>query len=156
MDTIHILSVREHPDYFERAVDYFSSKWGIDRKVYKASIADSLVTESPTPRWYLLMKDDQIIGSYGLIDNDFMVRKDLTPWLCALYVEEGERGQGLAGMLLEHGRSETVKLGFSKVYLCTEHVGFYERYGWRFFGMEASEFGGETRVYEIENPMPIR
>ena len=119
---------------------------GIERKVYEESLVDCLITENPTPRWFLMLKGDEIIGSYGLIENDFMVRKDLTPWLCALYVEESERRCGLGGELLAHGLKEAAKLGFAKIYLCTDHIGYYERYGWSFFGMEESEFGGETRV----------
>ena len=151
MDNISIISIRENPEYLERAVDYFSSKWGIDRKIYEDSISDGIATENPLPRWYLMLKGDDIVGSYGLIENDFMVRKDLMPWLCALFVEESERGKLLGFRLLAHGQQEAAKLGFSKVYLCTDHVDYYEKYGWRFFGMEASEWGGETRVYEIES-----
>ncbi len=146
----HIIPIRKHPEYLDRAVDYFSSKWGIDRKIYEESISDSLVTKNPLPRWYLMLKGNEVIGSYGLIENDFMVRKDLKPWLCALYVEENERGQALGSHLLAHGSQEAAKLGFRKVYLCTDHVGYYEKYGWRFFGMEESEGGGDTRVYERE------
>jgi len=146
-----IISVREHPEYLNRAVDYFSSKWGIDRKIYEDSISDGIATEKPLPRWYLMLKGDEIIGSYGLIENDFMVRKDLMPWLCALYIEESERGKMLGSRLLAHGQQEACKYGFQKVYLCTDHVGYYEKYGWRFFGMEASEWGSDTRVYEIES-----
>lgn len=145
-----ILNIHEHPDYLDRAVDYFSSKWGIDRQIYHDSISESITTNNPLPRWYLMLDGDRIIGSFGLIENDFMVRKDLKPWLCALYVEESKRCKGLGGKLLAHGRSESVKLGFNKLYLCTDHVGYYEKYGWQFFGMEESEFGGKTRVYEIE------
>jgi predicted N-acetyltransferase YhbS len=146
-----IISVRERSEYFERAVSYFSSKWDIDREIYETSILDSLTTANSLLRWYLMLKGDEIIGSYGLIENDFMVRKDLTPWLCALYVEESERRNGLGGKLLAHGLGEAAKLGFAKVYLCTEHIGYYERHGWRFSGMEESEFGGETRVYESDS-----
>jgi len=145
----YIINIREHPDYLERAVDYFSSKWGIDKEIYRQSISESLDTEKALPRWYLMLDDDGIIGSYGLIENDFMLRKDLMPWLCALYVEEALRGQALGARLLAHGRSEAAKLGFEHIYLCTDHEGFYEKYGWQFFGMEASEFGGDTRVYVI-------
>ncbi len=152
-----IVSVREHPEYLDRAVDYFSSKWGIDRQIYHDSISDSITTNNPLPRWYLMLDGNggdeapHIIGSFGLIENDFMVRKDLKPWLCALYVEESERCKGLGGKLLAHGCSETQKLGFDKLYLCTDHVGYYEKYSWQFFGMEESEFGGDTRVYMIES-----
>ena len=146
-----IISIREYPAYLDRAVDYFSSKWGVDRKIYETSILDGITTENPLPRWYLMLKGDEIIGSYGLIENDFMVRKDLMPWLCALYVEESERGKSLGLGLLTHGQQEAAKLGFPKIYLCTDHTGYYEKYGWQFFGMEASEWGGDTRVYEIES-----
>lgn len=149
MEDIKIISVREYPDYYNKAVDYFSSKWGINRKIYEDSISDSLTTENPTPRWYLLLKDGEIIGSFGLIKNDFIVRKDLTPWLCALYIEEFERGKAAGSKLLARGRQEAEKLGFSKIYLCTDHVGYYEKCGWSFFGLEESEWGGKTRVYEI-------
>lgn len=148
MDNIKIIAVREQPDFLNLAVDYFSSKWHIDRKIYEDSISDSIETDNSLPRWYLMLKGDDIIGSFGLIDNDFMVRKDLMPWLCALYVEESERGRALGSRLLTYGRQEAAKLGFEKVYLCTDHNGYYEKYGWRFFGMEASEWGGDTRVYE--------
>ena len=77
-----------------------------------------------------------------------MVRKDLLPWLCALYVEEDERARSLVQGCLP-GVSEAAKLGFEKVYLCTDHIGYYEKYGWSFFGMEESEWGDETRVYQI-------
>jgi N-acetylglutamate synthase-like GNAT family acetyltransferase len=98
-----------------------------------------------------MLKDEKIVGSYGLIENDFMVRKDLFPWLCALYIEESERGKALGSRLLAHGRQEAKTLGFEKLYLCTDHVGYYEKYGWTLFGLEESEWGGKTRVYEIEN-----
>lgn len=142
-----VVSVRENPAYFERAVDYFSEKWGIDRRVYEDSISHSLDTLSPLPRWYLLMEGDTVIGSYGLIANDFISRQDLWPWLCALYVEEDKRKSGYGGILLEHGLKEAKKLGFSKVYLSTDHTSYYERYGWRFIGVGYGPFG-ESRIYE--------
>ena len=148
-EQLQIIAIREHPKYFDRAVDYFSSRWGIDRKIYEESISDSITTSNPLPRWYIMLKGDTIIGSFGLIENDFMVRKDLLPWLCALYIEESERGKALGSKLLAYGRQEALKLGFHKVYLCTDHVGYYERYGWDFFGLEESEWGGKTRVYSI-------
>lgn len=145
-----IISVRDNPQYYERAVDYFSTKWGIDRKLYEESITDAINTDKALPRWYLMLRGDNIIGSYGLIENDFMVRKDLKPWLCALYVEEDERGKALGAKMLEHGRQESGKLGFDAFYLCTDHVGYYEKYGFTFYGMEESEFGGMTRVYSTD------
>ena len=145
---ISIIAVREHPEYLDRAVDYFSSKWGVARSIYQDCIFNSLTTDSPLPRWYLMVKNDEIIGSYGLIVNDFISRQDLWPWLCAVYIEENERGRALGSHLLEHGRKETAKLGFPAVYLSTDHIGFYEKYDWQYIGQGYAVGGDETRMYK--------
>ncbi|MDD4773650.1 MAG: GNAT family N-acetyltransferase [Eubacteriales bacterium] len=145
-----IVSVREHPVYLRRAIDYFASVWDIDHAIYRESISDAVITANRLPRWYIMLRGNKIIGCYGLIENDFMVRRDLSPWLCALYIGEDERGRALGSKLLTHGRQEAAKLGFDTVYLCTDHVGYYEKYGWRFIGLSESLWGGMTRVYQIE------
>jgi GNAT superfamily N-acetyltransferase len=145
---IKIIGIRENTDYLKLAIDYFSDKWGIDRRIYEDCISNSITTQSPLPRWYLMLYDNEIIGSYGLITNDFISRQDLYPWLCALYVDENYRGKKLGSMLLEHGRHEAEKLGFKKIYLCTDHIGFYEKYGWEFVGKGFHPWGDESRVYK--------
>ena len=151
MENINIIAVREHPEYLNLAVNYFSSKWGVNRNIYQECISNSITTESSLPRWYLMMQNDKIIGSYGLIVNDFISRQDLWPWLCAVYVDESERGQALGSRLLEHGRKEAAKLGFPIVYLSTDHVGFYEKYGWQYIGQGYGLSGEETRMYKAES-----
>ena len=148
MNDYQIISVREHPQYLDIAVDYLTNKWGISRNIYQDCIENSLTTKSPLPRWYLMVRDGLIMGSYGLIVNDFISRQDLWPWLAALYVEENERGKGFGAAMLEHGKSEAQKLGFPMLYLSTGHVGYYEKYGWKYIG-NGYDVGGEaTRIYE--------
>ena len=150
MSDAKIIAVREHPEYLDKAADYFSSKWDVSRSVFHDCIANSLTTESPLPRWYLMTKEEKIIGSYGLVVNDFISRQDLWPWLCTVYIEESERGQAFGSRLLTHGRHEAAKLGYSMIYLCTSHVGFYEKYGWRYICQGYEHNGTEVRIYEIE------
>ena len=145
-----IINIREYPEWLERAADYFSSRWNIDKKLYLNSMNDSLLTEKPVPHWYLMLRGDNVIGGFGLIDNDFMVRTDLCPWLCALYIEPAERGLQRGAKMLAHGCREAAKLGFDKVYLNTSHVGYYEKYGWRYMGDFAHQDGEDTRVYESD------
>jgi|GEM_PF-401144 len=144
---IKIVSVRENPQYIEQTVEYFSKKWGIDRKFYVESVNNSINTKNGFPRWYLLMNDDEIIGGCGLIEDDFMVRKDYSPWLCGLYVEEHFRGRKLGKKLLDFVRIHAKFSGIDTIYICTDHVGYYEKYGWKFIGMEQSEFREMGRVY---------
>jgi len=102
-----------------------------------------------------MMKGNDIIGGYGLIVNDFISRQDLWPWLCAVYIEENERGNALGSRLLTHGRKEAAKLGFPTVYLCTDHIGFYEKYNWQYIGPAYGVSGQETRMYKAESIIDI-
>ena len=150
MSNISIIAIRDNHEYLDRAVNYFASKWGIPREIYYDSIFHSLTTKSPLPRWYLMLKDDQIIGIYGLITNDFNSRGDLWPWLAALYVEPSERGNAFGAKLLAHGVKEGEKLGFPTVYLFTDHIGYYEKYGWQYKCDAYGVDGEKSRVYEIQ------
>jgi len=153
-----IISVRDNPEYAERATDWFASKWGIDRSEYEKSIDDCISKNERLPRWYLAIgENDEIVGGCGLIQNDFVDRTDLFPYLCALFVEEKARGHALGSKLLEHARIEAGRLGFDKLYLCTDHTSYYERYGWRHIAFGRHPWGETSRIYEapaIRKPLP--
>lgn len=47
------------------------------------------------PRWYVTMLENKIIGGLSIIENNFYNRKDLTPNVCAVYVEKEYCHQGM-------------------------------------------------------------
>lgn len=146
-----LYSIRQIPEYRERAIDWFASKWGIDRAEYEKSFDDCLKRNGLLPQWYVLLdQNGKIAGGCGLIQNDFIDRTDLFPYLCALFVEPHARGNALGAVLLDHARREGARLGFAKLYLCTDHTSYYERYGWRFIGTGRSSDGGTARIYEAD------
>ena len=145
-----IIGVRENPDFIDRAADYFNAKWKIDRKLYHESMTDCIATEKPYPRWYLMLRDGRTVGCCGIIENDFMVSDEFSPWMCGLYVEKEERGKSLGGRLLNHARMEAFSLGLKKLYLNTDHIGYYEKYGWRYIGDHDHKSGEKARVYEAD------
>jgi len=149
MGALKILAIRDNHDYLQRAVDYFTAKWKIDRRIYNDCLGNSLTTSSPLPRWYLMLKDESIVGGYGLITNDFISRQALFPWLCALYIEEAYRGRQLGAKLLEHGKAEAAKLGYKKVFLSTDLGSYYEKYGWKFIAKGFHPWEAESFIYEI-------
>ena len=98
--------------------------------------------------WYLCLSEGRIVGGLGVIENDFHDRRDLAPNVCAVYTEEGHRGKGVAGRLLDLAVEDMRAKGVMPLYLVTDHTGFYERYGWEFLCMAREDgSGSETRVY---------
>lgn len=141
-----IVSLRTAPECLEQFIQYFASRWN-NEAVYRDCMTACLQTTSPLPQWYLLVDDKAIVGGCGLIVNDFNARQDLWPWLCALYIEEAYRGHSYGAGLLKHAKCEASTLGWPVLYLATDHVGYYEKYGFEFIGMTADPFGGISRIY---------
>ena len=128
----HIMNLREKPQWKQKAAQWFHEKWNVPVDAYLESIEESLNSENPVPQWYLAVKEEQIIGGIGVIENDFHDRKDLTPNVCAVYVEEEFRCRGIAGKMLETVCRDMKEKGIDTLYLITDHDSFYERYGWEF------------------------
>ena len=147
MSDRRIICITENPDFMEQAIGYIEKRWPLDDRIYKDCIKNSIITEFGLPRWYIMLDGGRIIGSYGLISNDFISRQDLWPWFAALYVEESERGRGLGAVLLEHGRREAGRLGYERLYLCTDHKGYYEKYGWEKIGEGFHPWNESSSIY---------
>ena len=145
--THQIIRITDKPQLKTQATAWFHAKWGIPLAAYQESIEAALTGDGSVPQWYLVMAEDQIIGGAGIIENDFHTRKDLTPNVCAVYVEEDKRCQGIAGELLAFICQDMQAQGIGTLYLVTDHTSFYERYGWEIFCMAENEEGGQTRVY---------
>jgi len=94
-----------------------------------------------------LLQGERIIGCGALIINDFICRHDLLPWYACHCIEPYERGSGLGKLLLEYAVTIAGALGFSEVYLGTDHGGYYEEYGWERIEDGYEPSGGRTRIY---------
>ena len=144
----HIMNLREKPQWKQKAAQWFHEKWNVPVDAYLESIEESLNSENPVPQWYLAVKEEQIIGGIGVIENDFHDRKDLTPNVCAVYVEEEFRCRGIAGKMLETVCRDMKEKGIDTLYLITDHDSLYERYGWEFYCMVQGDGEEEmTRMY---------
>ncbi len=141
-----IVKINDRPELIGEAAKWFCDKWGVPEEEYEKSMKQSL--RCPVPRWYVVLRDGGIIAGAGVIENDFHDRPDLSPNVCAVYVEEEMRRRGIAGKLLDFICRDMKKAGVGTLYLLTGHEGFYERYGWEFYCL-AHGFGEDepSRMY---------
>lgn len=147
MEKYRYITLMEKPELKEEAASWFYSKWGVPQEAYLECMNAYLNNET-NYGWYLCLCGEKIVAGMGVIENDFHDRKDLAPNVCAVYTEKEYRCQGIAGNLLNMVVADMKDKGISPIYLITDHIGFYERYGWEFFCMvQGDEEPNLTRMY---------
>lgn len=147
MNEYKYCTLRENPKLKDIAAEWFHSKWGVPKEAYLDCMTAYLNYETELG-WYLCLKNNSIIAGMGVIENDFHDRKDLTPNVCAVYTEEEYRCKGIAGHLLDMVVDDMKSKGITPIYLVTDHIGFYERYGWEFLCMvQGDDEPNMTRMY---------
>ena len=148
---MRIISVRENPEYKDKIIQYFQNSWSeIAPIIYEDCISHSINAKDSIPQWYVLENNNEIIGCAGLITNDFISRMDLYPWVCAIFIEEKHRGNNYSKLLIEKAKEDSKKAGFQNLYLCTDHIGFYEKMGFKYIGQGYHPWEEESRIYQID------
>lgn len=151
MGELRIVDLRKYPKIKDTAAQWFHSKWGVPVEAYLECMESYLSGETEYG-WYLCLDEEKIVAGLGVIENDFHDRKDLTPNVCAVYTDEAYRCRGIAGKLLDYVVGECSSKGIERLYLITDHIGFYERYGWTFLCMVQGDGEPEmTRMYIHES-----
>ena len=148
---MRIISLRNSPEYKEQGILFFQKHWpSVWPVIYEDAINHSISAKNELPQWYLLEKDKELIGCAGLITNDFISRGDLYPWLCALFITEQHRGNQHSELLIDKAKEDTASFGYKSLYLCTDHTGLYEKFGFKYVGQGYHPWKEESRIYEIE------
>ncbi len=144
-----ITLLRDTEDLNKLAANWFHEKWNVPLDAYLESIQECQKKPGKVPQWYLMLNENEIIAGLGVIENDFHKRTDLTPNICALYVEKSYRNMGIAKKMLDFVCRDLSMMGYLDVYLITEHTDFYEKCGWDFISMVEENNGHMTRMYHI-------
>jgi ribosomal protein S18 acetylase RimI-like enzyme len=158
---IQILSLRDNPERASECWELLLEHFNEFTSMHPAEV---LASAEPLPQGYFMLKSDRVIGWTGLHKHEFVsgrvygweglikkeeiLSEELSPWITPLLVHPDERGNNYGKMLLEYARRDASRIGFKIVYLTTNHIGYYEKYGFREVGLTTFTFGHPTKVYE--------
>ena len=59
-----IYSINEKPEYKNKAIDWFSAKWGIPKKDYENSFNEALQNGESLPQWFIAINDSSFISNF--------------------------------------------------------------------------------------------
>ncbi len=121
---------------FEKIVEWNYNWWGAPNKKtideVRCVMAHS-VNEKRLPQTFVAIIDGEPVGMYQLsMHDDLVSRPDIYPWLINVYVDEKFRGRDICRRLMETVEKNAKNAGASELYLYTNHIGLYEKFGWEY------------------------
>lgn len=96
---------------------------------------------------FMLMDGDNLVSFATFTGQDAVRDEAITPWIGFVFTEPVYRGHRYAGQLLTHAEKCAHKLGYSKIYICTDHVGLYEKYGYLYQENRIDIWGDDQQVF---------
>lgn len=96
---------------------------------------------------YLLVDVEKLVSFLTLAERDCIDEPAWTPWIGFVHTSPEYRGRRCAGKLIDHAVSEAGQHGAEQVYICTDHMGLYEKYGFSYLENRVSVYDEDSRVY---------
>lgn len=155
---MNIISVKNNPALCEKIKAYCAENWSKISEVFAKTADESVSAEALPKTWVLLggEKEDTILGFCQLAENDHLTRfSDRSPFLASLFIDKTIRGGGWGELLISHAKYEAARLGYEKLYVSTDHIGYYEKYGFREIGLDIDAWGRPTKVYAAYTPSEV-
>ena len=95
----------------------------------------------------MLTKGEELLSFCTLAEKDDIQPTDLTPWIGWVYTFPEYRGHRYSEKLLSYAEELAKVWGMDNVYISTNHIGLYEKFGYKFFATMKDIDGEDSRVY---------
>ena len=95
----------------------------------------------------LLTDGDELISFCTYAQKDDIQPTELTPWMGFVYTFPDHRGHRYVGLLFEEIERIAKEEHTSEVYISTNHIGLYEKYGCDYMTQMNDMDGKSSRIY---------
>lgn len=95
----------------------------------------------------LLTEGDKLVSFVTLTERDSFDDCKFTPWIGFVYTFPEHRGHRHVGKLIRRCEEIAAENGISPIFVCTDHVGLYEKYGFSYIESRDDIYGGVSRIY---------
>ncbi len=123
------------------------SDWRAGKYLYELLKTENLKTHVGESAELLMLTEGKELISFCTLAEKDEIPTDLTPWIGFVYTFPNYRGKRHVGRLLGHAERLAKKGGAKNVYISTDHIGLYEKYGYEFFEMAKTQEGDDSRIY---------
>ena len=134
---LEIYNIKDKQEYLKEIAELTQKEWGsgtnsieefnakIDKKINK------IISNLNNPNYckLILLQDNTLVGFISIFPHDCDERPDLSPWYATMYVKEEFRGNGYSKLLNDAILKDAKSRGFTKIYLKTDLINYYEKFG---------------------------
>lgn len=143
-------------------IDYFSSKnqklwlskiqkcnWSAARILAKMLLENTFHERLGWGFLYLLIKDEHLLSFGTLTQKDCIEDNNMYPWIGFIYTQPQYRGHRYSQKLINKMLDDALNQGYFCVYLASDHIGLYEKYGFTYLENRIDIWGDNNRIYFI-------
>lgn len=148
-NSIQTISIKNNPQYLKEYITICYLEWpnkNMPIEQYLEYKTNKILQDNNVISIIGLVKKNKLIGFISLLKNDYKERKDLTPWYATMYVLKEYRSEGYSKILNNAILNEAKSLGYKKIYLKTELVNYYEKFG----AIYIENLNDKEKLYYIE------
>lgn len=154
---LKIYNIKDKQEYLKEVAELTQKEWGsktnsieefnekIERKINK------IISNLNNPNYckLILLQDNTLVGFISIFPHDCDERPDLSPWYATMYVKEEFRGNGYSKLLNGAILKEAKSRGFTKIYLKTNLINYYEKFGANY--IETLKFGEKLYYFNLSD-----
>ena len=96
---------------------------------------------------FIMADGEKLVSFCTLTCRDCIKDDALFPWIGFVFTSPEYRGKRYSGEVIEAACKRALRQGFDKVYLATDHIGLYEKYGFTYMESRTDIYGEESRIY---------
>lgn len=89
----------------------------------------------------------RIVGMTSIAKTDYYPLPQIFPWISCVFVAEAYRGNRISEQMIAYANRYALDYGFTRTYIPSEHIGLYEKYGYRYIKDIVNYGGGTDRLY---------
>ncbi|MBT8118700.1 MAG: GNAT family N-acetyltransferase [Gammaproteobacteria bacterium] len=129
-----IVNLKDEPENLSTLASWHQDEWShlnpgedLTARILRMQphLSDELIPST------FVAKDDVLLGSAAIVDQDMKTEPQLKPWLASVFVRPEYRKQGIGRKLVLHVMAQAQAAHIGRLYLYTpDKTGFYLKLGW--------------------------
>lgn len=130
-------------------LEYFKNcSWGAAQFLYSLIIEEKVEEVLGEKTKIVVLVDEENVVSFATYaKRDCIADDTMFPWIGFVYTDEAYRGKRYSQKVINYIIDKARDAGHSNIYLATDHIGFYEKYGFEYLESRIDIYDEESRIY---------